>query len=427
MSYVETQSNIEYLFVAKDISRAASAGTTIDSYSDLSDGELVWTTPGNVVVDTGASKDCADFTKLKLIQRSGTQLLVSDLIDVMSVKSYDITAYSATQEQIDFVGYNTSSGSTQAIDYNTYMLRLHFDNHRHRIIKHGVYKSSSSAAQNAIIDGITVSLEANMRPENGEDQLVKIERICSAAGTSNTSGDITVINGSKYITAVTDIDHNTVVIGDYYRLGATTTSGPLYKIVAINVGGAQVAELDIPYQGASGTVTDGNAEFVSAADAAAADWGIKLTGLPPTFTRGRSDYHKIGWDLELSDFGTTTETNTQGALLGTGTYGQVSEIEDFLQGNETAPFRQENRGPALTRRVDVLADDTYDLMRLEFADKMQSNLGPVNNSPKRIVIAIATTAAQAAAAATGIAVVADDWIVTSYLVPGITVQAGNLT
>ena len=60
--YVETQKNTEYLFVAKDIARNVAAGATIDNYTDLSDGEVAWITPQNIVVDTGATQDCADYT-----------------------------------------------------------------------------------------------------------------------------------------------------------------------------------------------------------------------------------------------------------------------------------------------------------------------------------------------------------------------------
>ena len=427
---MEAQRNIEYLFIAKDIARAASAGTTIDAYSDLSDGEVVWVNPYNVVVDTGTSQDCADYDKLRLVQRSGTSLLFSPWIKAHSVKSYNIDAYTAATEQIDYIGYNTSSGSMEVTDNTLYLLRLFINNHRRRIVKYGVYKSGASTTQNKVADGIASSLISHLLVEKkaGGDDMIKVDRVTGSSTTSSTSGNFTVVHGSNVVSAATDVDNGGMVVGDYLVLSDGTTASA-YKVTAIDTVN-NTATLDVPYQGASGTVTDGNSSFITATNARAGNWGIKLTGVAQTYTAGRSQYTpngKISWNYELQGFGSdTTETASQAMTFGTGTYAQIAEMEEFLQGNEGSPFRNSLWGPAPSRRTDALSSETYDVMRLEFLDEMQSNLGPVNNSPIRVAVAIAVDAAQGDDADTGIGIVADDWLVTSHMVPGLTAQSSAL-
>jgi len=423
MSYVESQRNITSLFIAKDQDHAVSAGTLIDSYADLQDGDVVWVNPHGKVVDTGASNDAADYENLRLMQRTGTELIQSPLINAHSVTSYKIGAYTAPTEQLDYIGYNGSAGSITITASKLYMLNVDFHNHRLRATKHGMFNTAASGStQIGIADSCVTTLEASMRPRSGMDQVMKIERLSAHAGEgASTSGTLTVINGSPYVVAATDIDNGGLVVNDYLRIGGVAATSPIYKVIAIDTTN-EVATLDIPYQGSSATVAEASVEHITATHVQGAAAGIKLTGLAKTYVRGRSDYQKIGWDLQLMNFTTTTVTNSAVATLGSGTYYQIAEMEDFLQGNETAPFRQEWRGPSLSRRTDALSTETYDVLRLEFLDKMQSNLGNVNNSPIAVAIAIAVDAAQGDNATTGIGTVADDWLVTSHLVPGLTAQ-----
>jgi hypothetical protein len=182
--------------------------------------------------------------------------------------------------------------------------------------------------------------------------------------TNNTSDTIKVVKGSKFITALgsaADIDNGSVVVGDYYVLG-----GIAYKIKNINVGGGQIAELDIPYQGASDILADSVCGFITASNAASGNWGIKLTGTPLKFAVGKTNYKKANWKTTLQNFGTTVVTESAGAYPGSGTYEQAAELEFFYKGNDGEYLRM-GAPNVFAQPVATVVGSTYHTVIIEVA------------------------------------------------------------
>lgn len=321
------QKNIMSAFISN---LASSALVTSGHISTLTLGKYgFFDLDGNALANKGAIVN----GKFKIAMYTANGLMVSDIIEDAN-KATQVSAGSAAVEQVDYIGYNGSTGAINAINSNTYLINFWIKSteamNGNTNIKQAVWQSTAAATQVEVADGLVKSMINNFSRE--VEKRIKFERICNNAGTAITgTGTLAVVNGSKYVTAGTDADA-VVAVGDYLRIGGTTTAFAMYKVVSFPAGG-QFIELDIPYQGVSATVAEASCEYVAAADAVTATWGIKLTGVALNFQEGVFKYEKSMWETQLVDFGTTTVTKSVAASKGVGTYEEVAEIENFLYFN----------------------------------------------------------------------------------------------
>lgn len=351
-----TENDKTSLFVGKDVA------ITTGNISTLNDGEIGIFNKAKTSRLLEATTD-KSFT---VVEGKGTGTpFTGDTINVSDVTKVVRKTYEAATEKVDYIGYNTTSGAIEAINDNLYFVRLHIDQSITTsqgggiLVKHGQYKSDASATQVEIANGLVSSFINNFSRE--ARQYIKFERVTSSTVTASTSGNITVVNGSKYVTAATDIDNASVVVGDYLSL-----DGVAYKIKAINVGSAQVAELDIPYQGASAVIADASCGFITAANAASGNWGIKLTGMPLKFAVGKTSYKKADWKTTVQNFGTTVVTESVGAYPGSGTYEQAAELEFFYKGNDGEYLRM-GAPNVFAQPVATVVGSTYHTIIIEVA------------------------------------------------------------
>lgn len=391
------QKDIQLLFIG------TAANITTGRPTTLNDGEIGIFTPGGTRL-TEASAATAD--EFVIMRGRGSNIdQVSGIIKKANIKRATRKVYSAATERIEYIGYDTSANSINAINDNTYLIHVNLfqgltSNHGGLYIKHGVYKSDASATQAEIAAGLTGSLIANFSRE--ADRTIKFGRVCSDAGSAVGAAADTVVGSykSKYV-VITDVGSNSTVnaiaVGDYFRVG-TATSAHVYKVVASTVGvTGGTLTLDIPLQ-EDVNLLGTTAEFITAANAATANFGIKLTGMALPFVAGKQHYNKVLWDLQLENFGTTTKTVATNASLGTGTEEQIKELEFFCNGNE-GDFIRTPEPYVSTGAVRALASGNYDLIDIEIEDLYTGSIiaGPV----KRVVtLAIPETAPNYAIAAT---------------------------
>ena len=354
-----SQKDITLLYVGKNPAALSTGG--IDS---LNDGEIGIFSPGGARLNASSAVG----SKFVLAQgRAGATPLVSPVFSKDSVKGIKLSKAKAAQEKIDFIGYNGTSGAIEAINDNLYFVRLHMDqslesNHGNQYIKHGVFKSDTSATQEEIATGLTKSLIANFSRE--PEKQLKIERVTSSTTTANTdSRTIQVKNGinagvlsGAYAAATT--------IGNFIRIADVA-----YKVV--NVSGTTVF-FDVSYQGASETVSAANTLAITAANAASGDWGIKLSGLPLDFKVGKIQYRKSNWVTTLEGFGSTTLTESQKVSKGNGVAQQAAELEWFLRGNDGEFFRKGE--PNIYDRLVDTVNTNYSFVEFSF-DELVGGLG----------------------------------------------------
>lgn len=397
-----SQKNHAMIFVGKDVAITASPGI-----NGLADGEVRCFTPGGTVY-TESAADANDEFIIAMGRGTSDQVLVSQKIKKDWVTSISKKDYAADTEQVDYIGYNGSTGSIAVNNNTLYRATIGVKEgiettHGQVYVKDMVYKSDASATQAEIAIGLAGSGIANFSREvknaSGNAPIVFKAVSSHALDTNDTMDEtVTVTKGSKKISIATDYDYNTgtdLVVGDFIRIADSDTTVALtdavYRIEVIT--STSDIELDRPYQGATGTRTHGNnsTQAITIAEAAAANWGVCLTGQDLDFKLGKINDKIMKWNLSLDAdaFGVTTLTHSAVAALGTGTYRQVAQLEWFLNGNNGELYRKgEPNVFGYTQMAG--ASTTYDIITIELSKGRTDSLVATNN-PQVIYIAIPST------------------------------------
>lgn len=383
---MNTTTNSQLLLVALDVARTASVSLDPTSADYLADGEVVVTKEdGRTILAAAASPMPA---KVRVVQRKGDKLVASPILDGSKLKSYKGAAHAAATEQVTYIGYNGSSESIDVINSNVYLTRVIRQDTQatflsKEMMKFGTFKSSASASQSEIALGLASSLIANFTREPEKE--IKFETVCSDAGAalSATTGTMTVNNGSKIVTAATDIDGE-LLVNEFWRAGTAVTDA-VYKVISFDTV-ANTMTLDRPYEGASEVFGATATEQITVALGAAADWGVKMSGLARKFAPGTFKYSKVRFEVTLAeDFGSTVITKSVAATEGVGMYEQVAELEWFVGSNPIE--RIGTPSPVITASVGTESGHGYGW--IEIACDNVSHVGVAGAAVSKIEVKIA--------------------------------------
>jgi hypothetical protein len=389
------QNNVQYVLVGGTAAKTAS-GTV----NDANTGEIcVVGESGQILTETTA----ATATRFALgLNRGGEPHVVTPFIKPADVTGSNAQNYVAATEQLSYIGYNGVSGSIEVNNSALYYVRLYLEDLFARSsedgkrMKFGAYKSTTAATQEAIARGITDSLIRNFSRQ--PEREIKFERICDEAGVAlgTAVGPLTFTNGSKFFTAddINDATTNAALaVGDFIRAGTGLTD-PVYEITAVN---GDIGTLDIAFQGTTLTaVADTSFERITNATALAAEWGVKLTGLPLEFKLGKIQYKKTRFTVQVDHtegFVDTPITLSAAASPGNGVYERVAEMEWFAQGHEGEFFRMGEPDIFDQRKdaVATVAGGGYDQITLSFKNDEVVGLGSLTSSKAAITLAVPAT------------------------------------
>lgn len=396
-----TTKHVDYLFVG------AAATKTTGDIDSMNTGEIGIFTPEGVMLTEATAASTKRFViAAKLADGTIQKSPVYGKADLIKAK---VKAYEARTEQIDYIGYDGSTGSIDVVNDNQYYIHLYIQellrsNSDGRKIKHGIYKSSASATQAEIAAGLQKSLINNFSRE--AEKFIKFYMLGSNAGAAiGAAADTVVGNAGSKLVVVTDTGGDTsvtaIAAGDYFRAGTATTSA-IYKVVESTVGtGGGTLTLDVPLQDAVNLVGD-TAEFITAANAATMNAGLKMVGQALTFVTGKINDAVVRWETTLTDFeDTTTVLQQTKAYAGSGTINQIKQMEWFMQGFEGEYYREgfsELHSPR-TNTSSSVGGGGYDLLRASFETK-NTNGFITNISSQAFTIAVPATAPNYAIAGT---------------------------
>ena len=230
------------------------------------------------------------------------------------------------------IGFDGTSGAIDVVSDNEYVVTTidrdspSYGTTGYRRI--GYFASDSSATQQEIADGLVLNLAANS--ETLIAQPYKAELLLSGIRTASGSAAHSFINGSR---SVTFTGATNFVAGDYIALAATVTTAVCYKIQSVATG---VLTLEIPFQGTTVTVATG-AIRISSTNAAAGNFGIKLTGLPQPFpsvnTAAAQEFYVARFQVATQGFGATPVVVVEGNK-GSGASAEIAVIERSLVGEQ---------------------------------------------------------------------------------------------
>lgn len=390
---MQTTRHVEYFHIG------AAATKTTGGINTLNTGEIGIFTPEGVRLTEATAATATRFVVVTKLA-DGTYQRSPEYAKA-DYKTATRKVYTARTEQIDYIGYNGTTGSIDVINDNFYKINLQVQellrsNTDGRKVKFAFHKSSASATQAEIASGLTKSLVYNFLRE--AEQFIKFYMLGSNAGSAIGAAADTVVGskGSVYVVVTDtggDTSVNAIAAGDYFRAGTALTD-PVYKVVSSTVGtGGGTLTLDYPLQDAVSLVGN-TAEFITAANAATMDCGVKLIGQALDFKTGKLNDEVASWETQLVDFGdTTTAFKSTAAYKGSGTINQVKQMEWFLQGFEG----EYNRMPfpvvfnPRTNASDSVGGGGYDLIRIQFETKTNTEFQNVY-SPQAITLAIPATA-----------------------------------
>lgn len=367
-----------------------NTGAAIPALSSLADGQVGIYTPGGTLMTETLAATETNFMVARGTA-AGTPLVISDVINKNKIKSISRRTYVTPTEQLDYIGYNGTSGSIEVFDNNLYMVQVYVEDyltssHDGRYIKHFQYESDATASQSEIALGLAGSAYHNWSREakdvNG-DPFMTFKAICNDAGAalSATTGTIDAVKGSKILLAATDADGE-MAVNDFWRAGTAVTD-PVYKVVAINTTTEEIT-LDRPFEGTTQQFGATATEYITAALGAAADWGVALQGVDKPYVTGKEFHGKVRFTVNAKDFGSTVITNSTVANEGNGAVNQVIDHEWFANGNLGEIYRDAVQvgHPFVTKTT---AGYTYDAISITYED--DSVVGfQANISPKQLII-----------------------------------------
>ena len=405
-----TQNDVMQLLIGKDIAAVptVSAGSAVVDYSSLADGEVAVVNSHNIVLSAASvlTDDFVAESGIKLVQRSGTDLLQSDLIKQNNILSYKGALDAAGAEQVSYIGYNGTSGAIEVANSKLYVVRLGLrekdqTGQGQEWIINAPYKSTAAATEHAIANGLALSLANAVNRQTVKPMKVELIANTAHAATGAFDNTCTVVNGEKLVTVGTDTDYDTntaLAVGDYVRFSAApATTGSLvsdgiYKVVEL-VSATQFA-VDRPIEAASQAYTAAlvGATVLNSTKIAAADLGLRFTGIARSFDAGKFRYSKVEFEIGLDgpdSFGDTGITLSTDMSLGSGTYEQIAELEWELEGNRGSEYMGDFMQP--TPKSDADAAATYDQVAITyFGDHSVGAVGATPRRNKQLILALAT-------------------------------------
>lgn len=352
-----TSKNTINTLIGKDIARTSSVQITDPSATStyIADGEVLILDENDTPV-TAPTLSTSRY--IKLVQRSGDQLVFSARIDGANVFRYTGKTYSAPREQVSFVGFNGTTGDIHAISLNNYKLTLSYKHDKEKFSEQLNYKSYFYLSPSSVTSAM-VAFEFTYQIANDASADVIAERVAAGTGATPGAGNYIFTKGSTVITMPT----SALAAGDIVRVG-TTASSAIYVVASIT--NTTTAVLDIAFQGTSATKAAATIETVASVTA----WGIKLTGRPLVFKLGLFKFNKVSFEALLLNFGTTIYTLSTTPSKGNGTYEEVAELEYFALGFEGAVDRSSVTRP--DGRHDAISGETYSTVAIDWFDTSDS-------------------------------------------------------
>lgn len=367
------QSNVTHMLVGKEIA-ILSSGVTRDS---LAIGQIGVFLAGSKGAKTNA---LAAGDKFTIAYRNAEGVVIeTPVIEYSNVLSKSAIAYQAPTHQVLAIGFNGTDGKIDAKDNTDYVLHIFWSDNSANFseitqVKFAAYASGANATQLEIANGLIKNLRKQFSREPIKPLIAEL--ITSDTGDAIGTGVVGLkfTKGSKLVSVSTggDIDNTTgnataLAAGAYIRVGTEKTD-PVYKIASIDTT-ANTLLLEDAYQGESVELEDDDMLQVSATDVAAGDMGVKISALPISngLQPGIFRYDQIRFEIQLKDsFGDTKLTEVVAPTKGSGSYGEVAEIQWFLKGNRGEPWRQGNYPKTVV--LDATPGKSYDMISFNYAD-----------------------------------------------------------
>jgi hypothetical protein len=397
---LDSKNNIKSVFIVPSVTPSPAAGTKITPGSTTLDWVGITNMSNEVLDNASGAFDVNNFSKIKIIKDRGANLPLQQVVlDLSSIINTSAYSGAVATEQVDYIGFNGTSGRIEVLANNFYTIKLeHVPNSfaygkRPANYKYGTYQSPLGLAQDTagqlnVASGLVNSLIQNFRPNRSIDWRVFTSLVNSSTTTAAVDTDITSFGLVKYSKAVTVITTGTAAItaGTYLRFGASTASTSIYKVVTGFSGGAgtYTITLDYGWQADSATILDTDVVSVTIGTS---DWGIKIVGIKQKYDVNRwRQYDKVRFNTFLEGFpdtATPTTVTTTPAFDGVAVYEQAANDEYISWGDEGQIFVDQT--PPQFREQDAVVGTQYNPVVIGWLNRLNSLIGAGENKGQVIL------------------------------------------
>ena len=283
----------------------------------------------------------------------GQPLMKSPVLTKGQVK-LSAARFRAAVQQVTTIGYNGTTGALPVANNTDFWIKIRkrdndaANRSQPMSLFAGPVRTDATGTQAELASMLVRSGWQNFKDEPA-NRYLKFEAICDAAGAvpTGTTTTFTTVLGSR--TVAIDGTLTNVAVGDYIRLEGTGVTSAVYKVTAYTASSSIV--LDSPFTGVAAAYAIANVRRITAVLAAAANFGITVTGIAAPFNVNTfRDYYANRFTATFSD-STALVTSTMGARNGNGVWQQVAMDEYMSYG-----FEGENNQlavPSIPRDQDV--------------------------------------------------------------------------
>ena len=270
--------------------------------------------------------------KFFIVQGKGaTQPLMKSPAMTKGMVATSASKFKAAVQQVNIVGYNGTTGALPVANNTDFWIKVRKrDNdaaNRSQPMSEfaGPVKTDASGTQAELAVALVASGYrnfTNQEPANGYLKLEAIASATSAAVTGSTS--LTFTYKSKVVT-ITGAATGNVAVGDFLRVGGSAATNAVYRVAAVT---ATAITLSTFFVGDTTTLTVANVHVITAANAATANFGVRLTGVEAPFNvNSFRDYYANRFTATFSD--SSTLITVTGAQNGNGVWQQVA-MDEYL-------------------------------------------------------------------------------------------------
>lgn len=367
-------------FGGKDIPRSAGATAgTLVTPGILAEGEIVITDAGDVILDTTTVLN-QPWVKVVMGRGATEPLFQSQLVKIEDLSAYVGKPYAAKVQQVAYWGYNpvANTGSFDVINDYWYTLNISFQellSQESRSLYNPIvvsYESDSSATEEEITLGLYHELVLQMFNWTKKPTLLEVVNSNTAQRVDATggAGNITFLKGATTVTLTGGTWGASTIAGAYFTQNSADT-GWVYKIASIT--STTIAVLEEPFQGDDVTIAFGTARVLPAADAQAANYGIRCTGIEQAYVLDSRPPGLVTFQIGAIAGSTLLTRYAVTPYMGFGTY-------QLMRDNEAASWR--NQGmlytytefPPTTYPTTLTSTQNYSVLNVGIRTSLDSQL-----------------------------------------------------
>ena len=395
--------NVFAVIISKYDASTIPADGTVVTNDNLEEG-------GVCFVDAGGRRetyaDVATGDQYAIVQSLGPNkpLMRSPMI-TKGKETVTVQKHVAAVQQVTAIGFNGTTGSLPSANSTDYWIRIRkndndgANNSQPNSMFAGPVKTDASATQEELAFELVKNGIKNFDLE--PDPYLFFEALSDEAGAAltGTAANLIFTKGSKTVTG--DAENKTITnlsVGDLLKISTAKTNG-VYKVTAVaNLGGGAgttpTITLNYPYQEATATVARGTCARITAADAAASEMGVRMTGIESAFdVASFRNYYVNRFTATFSDTSTTVTALT-GANTGSGTWQQVAMDEYMNWGFEgqgalgTPPITREST-VKIPGVGGIAADGTtarYSTFNIAWTEDINDGLTSTGSSRGNVVV-----------------------------------------